>query len=294
MGTTYALLAAAAAVAVLIVMYILIGRKTPPAPPAAACGGDADCGPRQTCVQGVCVSPAACGGTNPCPSGQKCVDGVCMDIADCVVNKDCGKGKHCVGGKCHEVGYCESAKDCEGSDRTKCVGNRCVNEVYCEQSSDCAENAECRNNMCKVIRYSECKNDYYIANLDKVGDSLGQPTPVAGKIMCAGIFGGDTKYWPNIEYADSQDCSTQDTQSRKFSCYVPDDPKPTADSATRWTGCSTDLWRGRAPSVSQADLVCKGIYGPDYRIVAGQGQLAFHDCGYRGGEWYSAQYGCQQ
>ena len=322
MGTTYALLAAAAAVAVLIVVYVLIGRKTPPAPPAAACGGDADCGPGRTCVQGACVSPAAsCGGDGDCPAGQRCnldtgrcekplpgnvcandfqcapgqacFRGHCRPQGYCLIDSDCEKGLKCLNNSCVAKDACATGDDC--GDGLKCYEKRCVQNTFCKNDADCKDSGDvssriqykCEDSVCKDVKVSPCSNDYWI---DDVGNV---PLSDAGRVMCRAIYGADTGSWSKITYGgSSRDCGGW---ARSFTCNVPQDPpkRETALQAkTQWTECSSSLWRGRAPKPVYADLVCKGVYGPNAIRNAANGQINWHDCGNRGAPWWTAQWAC--
>ena len=117
---------------------------------APGCRLDADCEPRERCVEGTCARRPGCVDDADCPAGQSCVDGQCFRVPSPV----CPVHRVLQGGRCVSDGTCEAQSDCDA--RYLCESGRCVRSAACSADLDCIEGWRCVVQVCVPPR---CRED---------------------------------------------------------------------------------------------------------------------------------------
>ncbi|MBX5480355.1 MAG: Ig-like domain-containing protein [Myxococcaceae bacterium] len=96
------------------------------------CEEDGDCGDRQVCQNGACVSAPECAQNADCASGFECREGRCA----CTGDDACALNQACVDGHCQTRARCTSDASCPPGQRCEVTQGLCI--PPCAFATDCA------------------------------------------------------------------------------------------------------------------------------------------------------------
>jgi hypothetical protein len=80
-----------------------------------------------------------------CSPREACIDERCEERDECVLDRDCNDGELCLGGACTLAPECSEATPCP--DGFECVGDTCF-EAICRGPDDCADGEICEAGEC--------------------------------------------------------------------------------------------------------------------------------------------------